>query len=76
MPVSVAKHFIGSNSELIIQPMAEPAPDFVCYRIVSNLIRVSRQREIELFHIALNSFMSDLNPADSHTSGIPEDLTL
>lgn len=60
VPKSVAEHFVGREPRLIIQPLTDSPPDFICYMIVPHLIRASRQRGIELFQDCLHDFVEDL----------------
>ena len=40
VPSSVADHFLGHESSLIVQPLTDSAPDFICYRIAPYNVRV------------------------------------
>lgn len=60
VPISVAEHFVNEKSGLIIQPMTDNAPDFICYMIAPHVVRTSQQRGIALFKRQLNEFVDEL----------------
>lgn len=60
VPSSVADHFLGHESSLIVQPLTDSAPDFICYRIAPYNVRISRQSEMEMFEETLDDFVRDL----------------
>ncbi|MGJ4851294.1 LysR family transcriptional regulator [Bacillota bacterium Meth-B3] len=59
-PASVAERFVSNDSDLVIQSLTDPAPDFICHLIVPRLIRSSRQFAVSIFNNYLVEFVDKL----------------